>query len=198
MSKYKGDNSGGYGNPPIDHQFKKKGPPGPGRPKGSTSMDAALKKVFRSKVPYKENGKPVSGEATDALSKRLLQHGLAGPHRATLAVIDLARKHGPQELEPDETPLILLDALSDDELKELGRLMEKATGNPGWNPKPDHPLAKYADPSDPDNYYTEQTVDGLRYRHCRVPSVDSVLTGIANRAYFSAALPKRVGCYRRR
>lgn len=197
MSRYKGDNKGGYGNPPIDHQFKKNNPGGPGRPKGSTSMDAALKRVFRSKVPYKENGKPMSGQAIDALSKRLLQHGLAGPHRATLAVIDLARAHGPQEPEPqDATSATLLDNLTDEEIREFGRLMEKATGNPAWNPKPDHPLAAYLNPSDPANSYTELTVDGLHYRHSRVPSVDAVLTGIENHAYWSAALPRRAGCYR--
>jgi hypothetical protein len=197
MSSYKADNSGGYGNPPINHQFKKKNPGGPGRPRGSTSMDAALGKVFGGKVPYKENGKPVLGPATEALSKRVLQHGLAGPHRATLAVAELARKYGPQEPETNGTPVPFLQELSEEEFRMLGRLMAKATGDQAWDPPRTDPLASYNDPDNPHNYITELTVDGLHYRRCHIDTVADELIEIHSRAYFSAALPRRPGCYRR-
>jgi hypothetical protein len=197
MGAYKGDNGGGYGNPPIKHQFKKKAPGGPGRPKGSTSMDAALAKVFRGKVPYKENGKPVSGAATEALSKRVLQHGLAGTHRATLEVLKLAQKYGPQEAETELAPLPFLQELTYGELRSLGKLLAKATGDVAWDPPHDDPFERYTDPDNPDNYCHETTVDGLHYRRCRIDTVEDELIGVANRAYFSAALAQRPGCYRR-
>ena len=198
MSRYKGDNSGGYGNPPIDHQFKKKNAGGPGRPKGSTSMDAALAKVFRGKVAYKENGRPVLGPATDALGKRILQHGLAGPHGATIAVLELALKYGPQEPETEVAAFPFLQELSDEELRLLGKLLAKATGNPAWDPPREYdPLERSLDPKNPDNYHMELTMDGLHYRRCRIDTKNDELIEIDSRAYFSAALPRRPGCYRR-
>lgn len=198
MSQYKGDNSGGYGNPPIRGQFKPGGPGGPGRKKGSTSVDAALAKVFGGKVPYKENGRPVEGPATEALSKRALQHGLSGPHRATLAVLDLARKYGPKEEEPETPDIPFLNELDVEELRTLGKLLAKATGNPDWNPprNENDPLAYLNDPDDPRNYSKELTVEGLHYRRSSIQSIGDELIGIENRAYFSAALPRRPGCHR--
>lgn len=47
---YRANNDGGYGNPPVRHQFKPGNEGGPGRRRGTTSIDAALRKMFRSKV----------------------------------------------------------------------------------------------------------------------------------------------------
>lgn len=196
--RYRADNSGGYGNPPVDGQFKTGGPGGPGRPGGSTSMDAALKKVFSGKVPYKENGKPTEGPATEALSKRLLQHGLAGPHRATIAVMEFAQKFGPQEADEPEAVEFNFENFDSDELRLFGRLMAKLSGDPDWERRyeNDHPLAYLHDPDDPRNYTFEQTIEGVRYRRSLRSEFPDELLDIDNRAYWSAALPRRAGCFR--
>ena len=126
---YKADNSGGYGNPPVKDQFKKRGPPGPGRPKGSVSMIGALGKVFGGKLDYTENGKPVTSAATIALAKRALALGLTGPNSANARALDLATKHGPQDTLVDLT-LHNLASLSCEELEQFEILISKALGVP--------------------------------------------------------------------
>lgn len=94
---YKGDNSGGFGNPPVKSQFKK-GNPGGGRPKGSTSTDAAIRDVLATSVKKRDrNGKLTSVPMTRALVERAFQLGLTGNLKANEKARELAATHGPQE-----------------------------------------------------------------------------------------------------
>lgn len=83
--------------PPEKNQFVKGGPGGPGRPKGTKTIDGALRKVFGGKVPYLENGNRKEGLAVEALAKRALHHGLSGSARANEAALNLVAKYGPGE-----------------------------------------------------------------------------------------------------
>ena len=120
---YKGNNKGGYGNPPVKHQFK--GKPGPGRPKGSRSIDGALKKVFGKKIARIDRaGNRSFLGAPDALAERMLELGLKGSLGANVEARRLAEKFGPQEpaLEAD------LSRLNDLELELYGYISMVATG----------------------------------------------------------------------
>lgn len=100
---YKGNDDGGYGNPPVSHQFK--GKPGPGRPKGSKSIDGALRKTFGKKVVrVDKSGKRTFIAAPEALAERALELGLKGPLRANVEARKLAEKYGPQEDQPQLDP----------------------------------------------------------------------------------------------
>lgn len=87
--------------------------------------------------------------------------------------------------------------LSEQELDQLGMLLAKASGVEPEEP-PTNPFAYSSNPDDPRNYSTELTVDGLLYERCSIPGQGDRLTGIRNRAYCSAALPRKPGCDRRR
>ena len=126
---YKGDNNGGYGNPPVKGQFKKGGAPGPGRPKGSNSMGRALRKVFGSKLDYTENGRPVNSDATVALAKRALGLGLTGPASANARALDLAEKFGPQDDSADQ-PVLNLDDFTYEEIVQFEMFLCRALGVP--------------------------------------------------------------------
>ena len=114
---YRGDNSGGYGNPPISGQKRKGGPPGPGRPKGSTSLDAKMKKVFRRRLPILKDGRMTQLHASEIFAERILEAILS--KNPTPAMIELGRRlmieYGPpvpSEVEPGNT-----EGFSRDELK---------------------------------------------------------------------------------
>lgn len=127
--RYKGDNSGGYGNPPVKDQFQKGGPPGPGRPKGSRSMDGALRKVFGGTLEYRENNKPVKSTATVALAKRALGLGLTGPASANAAALELAAKYGPQDDSAD-MPRLNFEGFTLEEITQLEMLLSRALSVP--------------------------------------------------------------------
>ncbi|MEQ8743668.1 hypothetical protein [Parasphingorhabdus sp.] len=129
-SHYKGNNEGGYGNPPVKDQFD--GTPGPGRPKGSKSLDGALRKVFRKKVArIDKNGKRTLIEAPEALAERLLELGLKGPLAANIEARAMAEKFGPT----DEQLSYDITVLTDVELNLYGYLLYRLT-----NVDPEEPL----------------------------------------------------------
>lgn len=182
MSRYKKNNAGGYCNPPIKTQFGKGCKPGPGRPKGSSTMDGALRTVFRGKVPYLENGKRKEGPATVALAKRALQHGLSGSARANEAARDLAAKYGPEEPTKSSTELDL-SVLTDEELETYGRLACKLLGEVF----PEAPVDVLSVP----HTSTESTVEGIVWERTSVGAKMSTrLISVGNRAYVSASLPR--------
>ena len=203
MSRYKGNDDGGFGNPPVSHQFQK-GNPGGGRPKGSNSMAGALKKVFRGDSSYLVNGEPKTSKATEALALRALQLGLSGSQKANEAARSLAEKYGPP-VEHEAVSVVGADLdlglLDDVDMRVLGILLRKAIGDTdveGYRYEPlDHPLAYWLDPLDERNYYFHQTVDGLHYRRSTMNGGMDQLLSMTNRAYISAALPLKPGCYRR-
>jgi hypothetical protein len=177
MGRYKRDNSGGFGNPPIKGQRKKGDPGGPGRPKGSMTMDAALRKVLGGKISYTVNGEKTEGPATLALAQRALALGLSGPMRANEAIRDLAKKYEP--VPPEQHQLPCIKDLTEEEQLELLRLIRKAQGVPYEGPK-----------QEPIRYYSENWPDGIVYRCCHSPHNEPPqLEEVRNRAYISAALP---------
>lgn len=182
MTRYKKNNAGGYGNPPVKSQFGKGGKPGPGRPRGSSTMDGALRKVFRGKVPYLENGERKEGPATVALAKRALQHGLSGTARANEAARELAAKYGPEE--PTTAPASYdLSCLTGEELEMYGRIACKLLGEP------------YPEPSvsvlNAPNTWSERTIEGIVREHTSTGGKRSTeLLSVGNRAYVSASLPR--------
>jgi len=183
MSRYKKNDAGGFGNPPLKGQFQKGCKPGPGRPKGSSTMEGALRKVFRGKVPYLENGKRKEGPATVALAKRALQHGLSGSARANEAARELAAKYGPEEQSESPGPYDL-SVLSDEELEMYGRIACKLLGKP----LPE----RTADPLTAPHTWSECTVEGIVWEHTSAGSKTSTtLISVGNRAYVSASLPRK-------
>lgn len=182
MSRYKKDNSGGFGNPPEKNQFVKGGPGGPGRPKGSKTIEGALRKVFSGKVPYLENGNRKEGLAVEALAKRALQHGLSGSARANEAALNLAAKYGPEEL-AQETHNFDLSLLTIEDKRTLLRLICLANG--------EQPPEELVDPLNTPSTMYESTVDGIFREHVSVGANRTTrLLSVGSKAYISASLPR--------
>lgn len=128
---YKGDNSGGYGNPPVSGQRKTGEPGGPGRPKGHTSLRAALQRAFRRKLPIVRNGKVAKLHLSDILAERIVE-AILGKNPSP-SMIELARRlmeqYGPQM--PDQEPLQgNIDGFSEDELGIVSGLFARCLGEP--------------------------------------------------------------------
>lgn len=141
---YRGNNQGGFGNPPVKNQFDGT-KPGPGRPKGSKSIDGALRKTFRKKVASvdKRTGRRVYIDAPNALAERALQLGLQGGLAANIEARKLAEKYGPA----DEVINYDLSCLSDLELQMYGYIAYRLRGNlddPDLTPKFERILLRFA------------------------------------------------------
>ena len=126
---YKGNNEGGYGNPPVSGQFT--GEPGPGRPKGSKSMPGALRKTFNKKIPrIDKKGNRTFVDAQVALAERALLLGLTGSLPANIEARKLAEQFGPQEGQVQKKQSSAdLTKLSDMDLQLYGYLARKIVGN---------------------------------------------------------------------
>jgi hypothetical protein len=145
-------------------------------------MEGALRKVFRGKVPYLENGKRKEGPATIALAKRALQHGLSGSARANEAAREVAAKFGPEE--PTKSPANYdISLLTDEELEMYGRIACKLLGEP----YPEPPLDVLSVP----HSWSERTPEGIVREHTSVGAATSAkLISVGNLAYVSASLPR--------
>lgn len=98
---YRVNNEGGYGNPPVSGQFKKGGEGGPGRRKGQTSLESAMRKITRKKLPVNTDGKVKNMSPADILAQRTLETALAknpSPRMLELAH-NIFAKYGPREEE---------------------------------------------------------------------------------------------------
>lgn len=97
-SRYKQDNSGGYGNPPVSGQFKKNNKLG-GRKKGVTNLETELRKLLGRKIAVKTGGEPVWMLPHQILAQRIMEALLA--EKSSPAMIEYARKlfdeFGPKE-----------------------------------------------------------------------------------------------------
>lgn len=98
---YKANNEGGYGNPPISQQFQPGNQGGPGRTKGVTSLESALRTMFASKVRVTKDGKTVEMDMTDAMVERLRQLMLSKDLKAFKFGLELMQKYGPRNEQPE-------------------------------------------------------------------------------------------------
>ena len=128
-SHYKADNRGGFGNPPVGHQFALGNPGGPGRPKGRTSLESQLKKVFRKTLVVNKEGRAVRMPPTAVYAERLLEAILS--RTTSPAMLDygirVLSKYGPQPQVIQSPEVVLnLDGFSEDELLILECLLARA------------------------------------------------------------------------
>lgn len=126
---YQANNAGGYGNPPISGQKKKGGPGGPGRPKGQTSLEAALKRVLRKKRAVVRDGKVEKLHPSDIMAERTLEAFLAkdlSPQMIQLAH-RIMERFGPQMPE-EKRQLVAWGSFSNDELHLFGGLLARVSG----------------------------------------------------------------------
>lgn len=70
---YKANNDGGFGNPPVRGQFGENNPGGPGRPKGITNLEAALRKRLGKKLTVSKDGKSVKMTPFEVYAERMLE-----------------------------------------------------------------------------------------------------------------------------
>jgi hypothetical protein len=137
---YRANDAGGYGNPPVSGQRKKGDPGGPGRPRGQTSLEAALRRALRRKRPVLRDGKVELLHPSDIMAERIVEALLA--KNLSPAMIELAyrimEKFGPQMPQEGENHqhAFAWDSLSDDELDLFGGIIARATGA---EPLEDHP-----------------------------------------------------------
>lgn len=174
---YKANNEGGYGNPPVSGQRKKGDPGGPGRRKGETNINAALRKMFQSRVPVMKDGKRVTIPFAEALAERVKKIILSGSLRALQMGLEMMAKLGP--VEEDTDAVFHFDDFSLDEIREFNRLMRKAQGLPTEEFLPPAPTISY-----------RSWPDGITCKCERVGMTDTwTINTIRPHAYWSAALP---------
>jgi len=126
---YKANNRGGYGNPPIKDQFKPGNKGGPGRRKGETNLENALRKLFKGTTPVKKKGKIANIQMAEAIAERVRKEITQGPLRALELGMSLMREFGPK---PEDQKLDFGN-FSDDELEIGMRFLARMLGR---DPKP--------------------------------------------------------------
>lgn len=124
---YKANNMGGYGNPPVAHQFQPGNQGGPGRMRGSTSLDSALRKMFASKVPVTKNGRTIEIDMAEAMAERLRQLILGKDLKALLAGLDLMQKFGPRDEKPEVIYAFDFEGMSLKQKRAVRDLFESLT-----------------------------------------------------------------------
>lgn len=126
---YQANNAGGYGNPPVSGQKKKGNPGGPGRPRGQTTLEAALQRVLRRKRPVVRDGKVESLHPSDIMAERILEALIA--KNLSPSMIELAsrimERYGPQ-MPKQEQQAVDWSSFSWDELRLFGGLLVRASG----------------------------------------------------------------------
>ena len=126
---YQANNAGGYGNPPVSGQKKKGNPGGPGRPKGQTTLQAALQRVLRRKRPVVRDGKVERLHPSDIVAERILEALIA--KNLTPSMIELAHRimerYGPQ-IPKEEQQTLDWSSFSWGELRLFGGLLARASG----------------------------------------------------------------------
>jgi hypothetical protein len=123
---YRANNQGGFGNPPVGRQFPINNPGGPGRPKGITNLEAALRKRLGKKLTVSKDGKSVNMTPFEVYAERMLEAILS--KNTSPAMLDygfrLLTRFSSNEAErgPDYS------VFSDDELMLFGGLLVRALG----------------------------------------------------------------------
>ena len=191
----------GKGKPPESGKFRA----GDGRDRGRRKKDTRnlatdFREELESKVTLKVDGKPRKVTKQRAVMMRLMDNASRGQNVAIKTIMAYADRFGIEvqtaEPEPDN-PYPFLKDLSDEEFELLGKLLEKASGVEFEKPiLPENPFAYVSDPEDPRNYMEERTVEGVHVRRYRDDRFCDRIDRIEGRAYHSAALPRKPGCFR--
>jgi len=182
----------GKGKPPESGKFRKKD----GRKRGRRNMGTRnLVTDFNDEmsqlVTVTVNGQPRKVSRQRSIIMRVADNASRGQPSAVKTVFDLRQRLG--EKTENETEAENFDNLSDDELEELTRLMHKLRGEEYSPPVRTDPLAYYSQPPSLKHSYLDSTIEGILYRryHCQGNPFD--LLDVGNRAYQSAALPRKTG-----
>jgi hypothetical protein len=118
----------GYRSPPVAHQFKPGQSGNPkGRPRGSKNVRKAVEEIFTGKLTVREGNKVRRVTKIEAVLLTQLNQALRGNHRAVQAVVATIKDLGLLDVRPDKLVLGDLRFLTDAELVELERLLEKAS-----------------------------------------------------------------------
>ena len=122
---YKGNNEGGFGNPPVASQFKPGNRDG-GRKKGKKSVEAALRRAFKTplEIVARDNSRR-KVHPVDALAIRAVQLGVKGGGRDNERALELAKQFGPQDLARGDSDI---SRLTDAELDLYGYLVQRCVG----------------------------------------------------------------------
>ena len=126
----------GYGRPPTHSRFQKGCSGNPrGRQKGVDNFLTDLRHSLGIPVNVNENGKSKRVSTQKALLLRAREKALKGENRALENLLDLARVHNTPEnvtigggQQDEDGNQMDLRRLTDEELKELDRIMTKAYG----------------------------------------------------------------------
>ena len=103
---YKADNSGGYGNPPVKNQFRP-GQAGPGRRKGVTNLESAIRRRLRTRLRVSRDGKAVRLTPYEIYAERVLEAILSkttSPRMLEFGLNFLSRFGPVPEPEPEPEP----------------------------------------------------------------------------------------------
>ena len=94
---YRGDNAGGYGNPPVRGQFEHGNPGGPGRPPGQSNLESAIRKALGRRRPVNRDGRMVKMNPVDVYAERVLETILSRSKSPALLEFGLRifEKYGP-------------------------------------------------------------------------------------------------------
>jgi hypothetical protein len=129
---YKANNAGGYGNAPVKSQFKPGCKPGPGRKKGEASIEAAMRRMLREKVPRKDGGPPVPiGKAFAAAARNTM---LTGGVRGVELGLKLSTKFGEKKEADPIIDLRAIEGFNNLEMDILIALHSRVMGEPAVGP----------------------------------------------------------------
>jgi hypothetical protein len=133
---YQANNKGGYGNPPVNAQFKPGSLGGPGRTAGVSSLETAMKKMVGGKVPLKSGG---STDYMTALAMAARDTSLKKTVATTEFGLRLASKYAK---EPDE-PIADLSGFTGAEMCFYGAFLNRSLGLAPAPPKPNPLQTKF-------------------------------------------------------
>lgn len=123
---YKANNKGGFGNPPVRGQFAKNNPGGPGRPKGITNLEAALRKRLGKKLTVSKDGKSVKMTPFEVYAERILEAILS--KNSSPAMLEYGFRLLTRFSSDEAAQVPDYSVFSDDELMLFGGLLVRALG----------------------------------------------------------------------
>lgn len=192
----------GKAKPPESGKFRK----GDGRKrgrreKGTRNFATDFNEEMAAAVTMTVNGKSKKVSRQRSIIMRVADNASRGVPSAVKTVFELrqkiadpTQKSGASEVETEPAPD--LSRLDDHELEVFGRLLAKVQGTEFEQIEPtipDGPLAYRFLPPSIDRSHIRSTVEGVltRHYHCRGDPFE--ILSVGNRAYYSAALPRKYG-----